>query len=224
LVSIRGYTQMILEGRLGRINDEQRRGLEVALRNVDRMVDLINKLLGLARAEAGAPVQPTAVDPGEIAAEVLERHQAAARRRTVQLEAHIEEPGARVAAEREGLVQVLDNLVGNAIKFNRAGGRVLVSVQAGQPGFIRLDVSDTGVGIPPEEQGRVFERFYRGRGAAGAPGSGIGLATVKTIVTRHGGTIELESTPGQGSVFRVLWPRFAALDPGAAAPGATATG
>ncbi len=207
LVSIRGYAQMIIEGRLGRINDEQRRGLEVALRNVDRMVDLINNLLGLARAEGKAPLATTSVDPAEVAAEVIERHQQVAQGKGVQLELRIDEPGLRLAAEREGLVQVLDNLVSNGVKFNRGGGRVLVAVQPAPNGYVKLEVSDTGIGVPPEERDKIFERFYRGRGAAGAPGSGIGLATVRNIVQRHGGSIELESEPGRGSTFRVFWPR-----------------
>lgn len=223
LVSIRGYTQMIIEGRLGRINDEQRRGLEVALRNVDRMVELINNLLGLARAEGKAPLQPAPVDPGEVAAEVVERHQQSAQRKGVQLEVQIEEPGLRLTAEREGLVQVLDNLVSNGIKFNRNGGRVLVTVQPAQSGFAKLEVSDTGIGVPPEEQGRIFERFYRGRSAAGTSGSGIGLATVRNIVVRHGGAIEMESAPGQGSTFRILWPRAEARPAQSAPPSAAAS-
>ncbi len=210
LVSIRGYCQMILEGRLGKINDEQRRGLEVALRNVDRMVELINNLLSLARSERDTPLAAQPIDPGEVIAEVVERQHDAAQRKGVSIEVDNVDPGARMMAEREGLVQVLDNLIGNGIKFNRAGGRVLVGVHPGPSGYVKLEVSDTGIGIPQEEHQRIFERFYRGRGAAGTQGSGIGLATVKNIVQRHGGALELQSSIGQGTLIRILWPRASA--------------
>ncbi len=207
LVSIRGYCQMILEGRLGKINDEQRRGLEVALRNVDRMVELINNMIGLSRSEGPAALEVEPLDPRQVVADVLARHDDAARARGVRLEVQVDDPGARLAAEREGLTQVLDNLVNNAIKFNREGGRVRIDVGAGPAGFVKLEVADTGIGIPVEEHERVFERFFRGRGAAGTSGSGIGLATVRNVVERHGGAIEVESAVGQGTVFRILWPR-----------------
>ncbi len=209
LVSIRGYTQMVLDGRLGRVNDEQRRGLEVALRNVDRMVEMIGNLLTLARAERATPLEPEIVDLADELHDALECHQSAAIRRGVQLEARPALPGLTVLAEREGLARVLDNLLANAIKFNRAGGRVSVSIQPGPGDAATIEVADTGIGIPPEEQSRIFDRFYRGRGTAGMPGTGIGLAMVKSVVERHGGRIELESAPGKGSTFRVRWPRSA---------------
>ncbi|MBP7147852.1 MAG: PAS domain-containing protein [Acidobacteria bacterium] len=213
LVSIRGYTQMVLEGRLGKINDEQRRGLEVALRNIDRMVEMIVNLVALARSEAAGPLAADTVDAVQVIGEVLERHEPDAARRSVQLETKVLAGGAQVLSERDGLAQVLDNLVGNAVKFNRPGGRVTVSLLPGPEGFVELEVADTGVGIPSEERERIFDRFYRGRGASGVAGSGIGLATVRGIVVRHGGKVDVESAPGQGSVFRVRWPRAASQRP-----------
>ncbi|MCU0224048.1 MAG: PAS domain-containing sensor histidine kinase [Acidobacteria bacterium] len=207
LVSIRGYTQMVLDGRLGRVNDEQRRGLEVALRNVERMVEMISNLLGLARADRAAPL---AAEPVELAAalqDALERAGPAAVRRGVRLEMRPVPAGLAVLAEREAFARVVDNLVGNAIKFNRSGGSVSVAARPGPGDVVTLEVADTGVGIAPDEKERIFERFYRGRGATATPGTGIGLALVRSVVLRHGGRIEVESAPGQGSVFRVSWPR-----------------
>lgn len=207
LVSIRGYTQMVLDGRLGRVNEEQRRGLEVALRNVDRMVEMIGNLLALSHAERAAPLEPEVVDLADELHAALERHQSAAVRRGVNLEARPPLPGLTVLAERAGLARVLDNLLANAIKFNRSGGRVGVSVTPGPGHAVTIEVADTGVGIPPEEQPRIFDRFFRGRGTSEMPGTGIGLAMVKSVVERHGGSVELESVPGKGSTFRVRWPR-----------------
>ncbi|MCU0230859.1 MAG: PAS domain-containing sensor histidine kinase, partial [Acidobacteria bacterium] len=207
LVSIRGYTQMILEGRLGRINDEQRRGLEVAQRNVERMVEMIGNLLGLARAERAAPLEAEPVDLAVALQDALERANAAAVRRGVRLEALPVPAGLAVLAEREAFGQVLDNLLSNAIKFNRSGGSVRVGARPGPGDSASIEVADTGVGIAPDEQGRIFERFYRARGASATPGTGIGLALVRRVVERHGGRVEVESAPGQGSTFRLTWPR-----------------
>lgn len=207
LVSIRGYTQMILEGRLGKINDEQRQGLSAALRNVDRMVELISNLLALARSERPVPLKPELLAASPVIAEVLERQAGRAQSHEVTLESRIDDPNALITAEREGLVQVLDNLVSNGIKFNRPGGRVVVSLQSGPNGYVEIRVADTGIGINAEDRERVFERFYRGRQAAGISGSGIGLATVKNILDRHGAHVELNSQVGEGTVFRVFWPR-----------------
>ncbi len=207
LVSIRGYTQMILEGRLGKINEEQRRGLEVTLRNVDRMVEMIDNLLALARADRGGEPELEEVEVEPVVRGVVERHQGAARARKVELAVRQEAPGARVLAERDGFERVLDNLVGNAIKFNREGGRVELTVRAGRaPGFLEVEVADTGPGIPEDERERIFDRFWRGRTSAGVPGSGIGLATVKSLVERHGGWVAVDSRPGAGARFTFTWP------------------
>jgi signal transduction histidine kinase len=201
---------MILEGRLGRVNDEQRRGLEVALRNVERMVEMIGNLLGLARAERSSPLEGEPVELAGALHDALERAHAAAVRRGVRLEMRPVPAGLSVLAEREAFGQVLDNLLGNAIKFNRSGGSVSVAVRPGPGDAVTLEVTDTGIGIAPDERERIFERFYRGRGAAATPGTGIGLALVRSVVLRHGGRVEVESAPGQGSTFRVTWPRILA--------------
>jgi signal transduction histidine kinase len=108
------------------------------------------------------------------------------------------------------LAQVLDNLVSNAIKFTNEGGSVTVSVDAGDDGA-RIVVSDTGIGIPAEEQGQVFSRFFRSstatRGAI--PGTGLGLAISRALVEQHGGTIALTSREGEGTTVTVSLPAAA---------------
>jgi signal transduction histidine kinase len=206
LVSVRGYTQMILQGRLGPINDEQRRGLEVALGNVDRMTELVGNLLALARAEGAPGPRLEEVSLSGTVEEAMARHRQAAAENGVQLEARLEAPEARVQADPEGLRQVLDNLLSNAIKFTPRGGRVELAVRQGPQGFVALEVRDTGIGIPEDEQEHIFDRFFRGKAAGRVSGSGIGLATVKQVVERHQGAIQCRSEIGRGSVFRVLWP------------------
>lgn len=206
LVSIRGYTQMVLDGRLGKINDEQRDGLQVAVRNIDRMVQLISNLLALARSESGRQPEVEAVDPQPLLGQVFERHRPAAERQGVELEQTLDGEGWRLLADPDALERVLDNLVSNAIKFNRAGGRVSVRLRPERQGMAAIEVSDTGLGIPESEQGHVFERFYRGREATRVSGTGIGLATVRELVEVHQGRIELSSRQGEGTTVRVLWP------------------
>ncbi|GAB4225401.1 MAG: hypothetical protein Kow0062_27750 [Acidobacteriota bacterium] len=207
LVSVRGYTQMLLDGRLGRLNEEQRKGLEATLRNVDRMAELIGNLLALARAESAGDAETVAVDAGRAVEEAVTRHEGAARARGVRLEARVDEPGATISADPEDLRRVLDNLVGNAVKFTPRGGRVSVGLVPGPRGYVELVVEDTGIGIPGDERDKVFEPFFRGRGARDAPGTGLGLAMVRRIVERHGASIELDSRVGQGTRFVVRWPR-----------------
>jgi signal transduction histidine kinase len=105
------------------------------------------------------------------------------------------------------MFQVLDNLVSNAIKFTPAGGGVKVSVGPAN-GVVRLKVTDTGIGIDPAEQGQLFERFFRTTTVAEQqiPGTGLGLYIARVIVEAHGGSIEVESNPGEGSSFCVELP------------------
>ncbi|RMG45864.1 MAG: PAS domain-containing protein [Acidobacteria bacterium] len=206
LVSIRGYAQMLADGRLGRVNEEQRSGLQRILAAVDRMVGLIDNLLALARSGGRSEFRPEPVPVAPVVREVVDRHRARAASAEVELADEPVPEGLAVLAERDALEQVLDNLVSNAIKFNRRGGRVTVRARTGAEGRVAIEVEDTGVGIDPAERERIFERFYRGRAAARVAGSGIGLATVRAIVERHGGQIDVASTPGRGTTFRILWP------------------
>lgn len=208
LVAVRGYCEMVAQERLGPVTAEQRAALEAALRNVERMVALVRGVLELAR-RAGAPVvaeECVAMDAAEVARRVLLDHAGEAAARGVTLAVEPAGPGPAVRAMPDAVALVLDNLVGNAIKFNRPGGRVDVRA-ANVPGAVVLEVRDTGQGIPADEQARVFERLFRGRAAARIPGTGLGLALVRDVVTRHGGAVELDSRPGEGTTVRVTFPR-----------------
>jgi signal transduction histidine kinase len=112
-----------------------------------------------------------------------------------------------VLGDAEHLRRVVDNLIGNALKFTPAGGTVEVRLR-GANGTIVLQVADSGIGIPSEHIGRIFERFYQVDGSSRRThgGCGLGLALVKEIVERHGGTVTVDSVPGQGSTFTVLLP------------------
>jgi len=112
-----------------------------------------------------------------------------------------------VAGDFRRLMQVLDNLIANAVKFSHRNTHVHVTA-AYHGGNWRIDVTDSGIGIPPEEAGQLFSRFVRASNArtAGLPGTGLGLSIVKVLVEMHGGHVEVHSTLGQGSTFSVYLP------------------
>lgn len=213
LVSIKGYTEMILAGRLGEINEEQRHGLEVALRNIDRLIAMINNLLSFSRLEREAgKLHPTDFLLLDVVDEVVELQRETLAQRGIELTTRYLTDDLTVHADRDKIVQVLTNLVSNAIKFNHDGGRVDIGVHRGRRGFLVVDVKDTGVGIPEAERSRIFDRFFRGAGGAEA-GSGIGLAIVQEILRRHGCVISVESEPGKGSTFTFTLPLAAMSEP-----------
>jgi two-component system phosphate regulon sensor histidine kinase PhoR len=172
------------------------------------LAQMVNELLDLSRIEQGtAPLQVEDVAPAPLVAETIERLRVFAERQGVRLEAVVAASLPQVRADPERLGQVLVNLLHNAIKFSRPGGRVVVAAEAGSDA-VTLSVRDEGVGIPAAEQGRIFERFYkvdrarvRGRG-----GTGLGLAIARHIVEGQGGRIWVESEEGVGSTFRFTTP------------------
>ena len=212
MTSIRGYVQMMLLEAAGPLTDEQRKFMETIRTNSDRLGRLVNDLLDLSRIESGAEelhLQPVPLRP------VLETGREYLATRSVQeskalrIEMEAEEPLPDVQADPQRLQQILRGLLDNAFNFTPAGGTVWIRART-QGGEVRVDVVDTGTGIPAAEQPRVFERFFRGEQALnlGVPGTGLGLSIVAHLVERHGGTIELESpgVPGKGTRFTVRLP------------------
>ncbi len=132
------------------------------------------------------------------------------------MEAEIEAQEAVVFGDKRLLGQVISNLLTNAIKYNRDQGRVLVKLQV-QPDLVRVDVQDTGFGIPEEDQPHIFERFYRASNPATrqTSGSGLGLTIVKSIIERHSGYLWFESVENEGSRFSFTLPRTRQLSEGA---------
>lgn len=204
LTSIRGYVETLLDGA---IDDEDHnvRFLEKIENNVLRLNHLVTDLLSLARIESEQgrlPLQP--VDLHALLEEAMRRHEPSAMARDQSLELVASEGAIRVLGDREALTQIVDNLIDNALKYTPDTGTVVVRVERGE-GHTTLEVTDDGVGIPPEDQARIFERFYRVDKARSRAvgGTGLGLSIVKHLVHAQQGTIELESRPGEGSTFRV---------------------
>jgi hypothetical protein len=212
LTSIHGYVELLLEGGAGELGPDQERFLGVVARNSQRLMQLVGDLLFMAQVEAGKlALELEKVDLNEVLTECLEAAKPAADDIGIELVGELEETPAMLA-DRSRLGQVLDNLVSNALKFTRGGGRV--SVRVARDGDDALvEVADTGVGIPAAEQERLFERFFRSSNATdqAIPGTGLGLTIAKAIVERHGGSIEIESVEGEGTTVRVRLPLRAAV-------------
>jgi signal transduction histidine kinase len=208
LTSIKGYTQMVADGDAGELSEEQAEYLAVALSNTDRLVDLVNDLLDLSRIESGRfelerrPVRITEVVDGAL--QVL-RPLVTAKGQALAVDTAPDLPV--VDGDLKRLVQVAVNLLSNAHKYTEAGGKISVSASVEQSEIV-LAVRDTGIGIRPEDQSHLFERFYRvrGAGARDVTGTGLGLAIARSIVELHGGRITVQSALGVGSRFEVRLP------------------
>jgi signal transduction histidine kinase len=208
LTSIKGAAQNLLDGIAGRLVPDQREYLEIVRDHADRLIGAVSALLESARAEAvTSPVTfvTETADVGALAADVVRSLQPIAKERAVELGA--ETRGVAASVDTGKLRQVIENLVGNALKFTDAGGRVSVHVD-GDDDAVTLSVRDTGVGIDEPEMKHLFDRFRRAPG--GRPGTGLGLAITRDLVRLHGGDISVSSRPGEGTIFEVLLPRSAA--------------
>lgn len=180
---------------------EYRESLEACQRSAQRMRRLTDSLLVLARLDSGEAAAPDLpCDLERIISETVGQLRPMASEKGISLEEELSP--VRCKGEPGQLAQVLTNLVANAIHYNRPGGSVVVRLLA-EPGAAVISVTDTGIGISPEDLPRVFERFYRADKSRSSGGAGIGLAITQAIVEAHGGSIRAESALGKGSTFTV---------------------
>ena len=207
LTSIRGYLEVVREGEAGELTVEAQHFLGVVDRNAERLQRVVGDLLFVAEVDAGkVSLELRPVNLRELAEDAIEATRLAATGKDVELRLEADDL-PEVEADGARLCQVLDNLISNAVKFTPAGGHVTLRTFA-RDGLAVIEVVDDGMGIPPEEQASLFERFFRAAGAtkAAIQGTGLGLAIVQAIVIAHGGQIFLESAVGQGTTFRVELP------------------
>ncbi len=210
VASIKGYAETLLEGAL---QDKKNAGdfVKIIYDDADRLAKLINDLLDLSRIESGAVtvnLKSCALPP--LIEKVIAGMQAQARAREISLKTDMPDDIAQVNADQSQIVEVLVNLIDNAIKYTDPGGSVMVSVHDNDR-MVQIDVADTGIGIPETDLSRIFERFYRvdkGRSRS-LGGTGLGLSIVKHIVQAHKGEVSLRSVLGKGSVFSFTLPKAA---------------
>ena len=192
-------------------NDPQARAefLENSRIQLERLDWLAQNLLELSKLDSGLVLLDLRPDDLRAAIEsAVEQAGPAARRRGVRLTLSLADAPIRLRHDPQRIGQVVTNLVGNAIKFTEPGGDVTVSARSVDDGGALIEVTDTGVGIEPAELPRIFDRFFRGSRAneARGSGSGLGLAIVRSIVDMHRGSVEVSSTLGAGTAFRVVLP------------------
>lgn len=204
LTSIKGYVETLLGGAIHDVNNNIR-FLEKIDRNASRLTALVQDILSLAKIEAGEEsFKPSPIEWSPIINSVLARNEDSIQKRNLKVKVQAPLAPLLVMGEREAMTQVLDNLVSNAIKYTPEGGRVSVSLY-GKNGWAKLEVEDTGIGIPTEHLDRIFERFYRVDKARSRElgGTGLGLSIVKHLVSAMHGEVGVESDVGVGSKFTV---------------------
>lgn len=205
LTVIKEFISLILEGHGGTLTDDQKEYLGIAHKNILRLTNLIDTLLDFSRIESGKGLQlkfdaarliEVAEDASMTLAHALEE-------KRITLENRLDPDMPQVLIDRNRLVEVLINLINNGIKFTPSGGKITIDTRGltEKRDYLKVVVSDTGIGISPEELPRIFDRFYQGQGAEISMGSGLGLAITKEIIDGHQGTIHAESRPGSGTSF-----------------------
>jgi signal transduction histidine kinase/DNA-binding response OmpR family regulator len=203
LTSIRGYTEMVLDGDAGEINNEVEEYLTVVLSNAERLVALVNDLLDISRIESGRiQLKVEAVDLKEIVETVTATMQQKLKEKLQDLLVEIDPTAVNVKGDKDKLVQVLTNYVSNAYKYTQAGGQINIQI-CRQGNFAHVSVKDNGFGISPEDQGRLFTRFYRVDNSMTREvgGTGLGLSIVKQLIELQGGEVGVQSAMGLGSTF-----------------------
>ena len=193
--------------------DTPDRKLQLVRREIDRLTDLVQDLLSLARLEQQQPrLNYIPVDLNQVVAEVCTALDAAAQAKGLALAFEAAPDLPCIKGHPAQLIQVVHNLVGNAVSYTERGQVQVRTRVVPAPPQVALEVADTGVGIAPEDLPHIFERMFRGSRTSGATGTGLGLAIVQTIVTQHQGEITVQSTPGEGTVFTVIFPVWTAAD------------
>jgi signal transduction histidine kinase len=214
MTSIQGYAKMLALGIGGELNDTQKQFVQVISSNAERMGKLVNDLLEISRLEAGRTrpeLAPLQVQPivdeaiGLVHADVEARHHV--------LEVDIPAGLPPVLGDRERLVLILTNLLGNACRYTPDGGTIRIIASAppspqAQPEYVLIAVSDTGIGLSTQDLARVGEKFFRADHdlVRGQPGIGLGLAIARRLIELHGGELTVESEPDKGSTFSFTIP------------------
>ena len=203
MTSIKGYVENMLDGLTGGLTERQAYYLGRVKFNVERLTRMINDLLDLSRIEAGrVELARVPLPISELIPEIVESLQPVAQAKSISIQHRHQGAPVEISGDRDKLHQILTNLIQNAVKFTPSGGQISIETKPVAGGLVQFCVADTGCGISPDEQGRIFERFYRGETIqVDQRGAGLGLPITKSLVELHGGSIWVESVLGQGSRF-----------------------
>ncbi|MCL2451405.1 HAMP domain-containing histidine kinase [Candidatus Saccharibacteria bacterium] len=203
LTSIKGYISMLLDGDFGKLTDEQRRVLNEAYSNSERMAFLISDFLDVSRLQTGKlelRKVPTKLD--ELLGIEIQQLRISTATRQIELEYEPPSNLPEIDCDPHKIIQVMANMIDNAIYYSHSGGKITVSLYE-QHGRIIFVVKDQGIGVPRAEQHRLFTKFYRASNAhkIRPDGSGVGLYVARKVITAHGGSLIFESTEDVGSTF-----------------------
>ncbi len=200
LTSIRESVNLIAEGLMGEINERQKRFLDIATEEMNRVNELLNRIMQVSYLESGAlEIEAGPIPTVEFLEGALEQMKPAAEIKGIRLESESAEELPDILGDSKYLQQVFANLVGNAIKFSPDNSQVRIGAEC-ERNMLRFSVADDGPGVPKAEQPFIFNKYYRVRGVRGkTDGAGLGLSIARHIVEAHGGRIWVESEPGQGT-------------------------
>ncbi len=212
MTSMKGYTDLLMKGIGGALNDQQKQFIQVIRNNVGRMDQLVQSLLDISRIESGRlRLEMSEVAPEDLIGEAVQAFEPTVSAKSQTIKVNIELNLPAVAGDRGRLLQVLTNLVSNANKYTPEGG--LITIQAARwtengQDYVRWSVQDTGIGMTPEEQERLFTKYFRASSAAvrSVQGTGLGLVITRSIIEMHGGRIWVESEYRKGSTFSFIIP------------------
>jgi PAS domain S-box-containing protein len=208
MTSIKGYTDLLMMEAVGTLTDKQRNFLSVIKGNAERLKMLVDDLLDISRIESGRmEVSPEEMQVGDVIDQAIKVMKARAEEEELTLRSNVPSELPIVQADPDRVNQILTNLLENACRYTPADGEVIVSADV-QGDEVVISVRDTGIGITPEDQRKIFDRFFRAEDPVvqKAPGTGLGLSIVKSLVEMQGGQLEVESEPEEGSTFTFTLP------------------
>jgi signal transduction histidine kinase len=223
LTSVIGYSEMLLEGIAGEMNDEQKDYVKTVMEKGEQLLGIISSILDISKIEAGrVNLDRSAFPLLDVVNVAFSTVAPTARRKSIALRSELQPSLPPLWADRDKVRQILINLIGNAVKFTPEHGEVVVRAEVSplkrldpterhdeeQVRGLRISVSDTGIGIPLEAQNKIFEPFYQVDNSSTRQygGTGLGLSIVRSFVEAHGGVVWVESTPGKGSTFLLTLP------------------
>lgn len=193
----------------GTLTNEQRALLMKAFEYNERIINLIRDMLGIDRIESGAlGFSFIEIDVVDLVNNIIDEVDAESKRRNIRLIVNKDANLPKISVDPQKMRAVFQNLIENSLKYTRSGGSITIDFHVADTNRMNITVSDTGIGIPKDQQANIFNRFFRAENAKALDpeGSGLGLFIVKTIIARHGGEMSFESEEGKGTIFHIALP------------------
>ncbi len=212
LVAIKGYTDLIFKEKIGPVNAQQKRGLEISLKSIDRLISLIDNLLNFSKMEMGfEKLKLSTFNLIDVAEQEVQLIKSRADDRKITITTMFPSHPVIIRGDRDKISQVFINLLENAVKFNNYEGKIHIEISMSGTDLVIVKVADTGIGIPQNALDKIFDRFYQVDGSHSRKygGTGIGLSITSNIIRLHGGKISVNSQEGKGSYFTFALPVFA---------------